>query len=196
MSATDGTNGRRWGGPLALFGEMVITGVVVAALAAPLVTALPALTAGTAHLRRQLAGESVRMADLWRDFTTAVRELWPLALGAVGAALVLLWNLSLAQAGVVPGSSGLRTLTWLLLLALAVLLLRAAADWRPGAEPRALLRTTAERAVRDPGGSTLLAFAWLMCTVFVWMLPPLLLLTGGLLSLAALAIETRRRTNA
>ncbi|RMI43545.1 hypothetical protein EBN88_06995 [Streptomyces triticirhizae] len=181
-------------GRLALFGEVVIVGVVVAVLAVPLVTLLPALAAGVAHLRRQLTGHSVRMADLARDFAVALRELWPLAAGALGGALVLLWNLSLAQAGLVPGAGGLRVLTWALLLALAVLLLRVAAAWRPGCERAALLRASAERAVRDPAGSTLLAVGVLLCGVFVWMLPPLALLVGGLLSLAAVGVAARAAT--
>ncbi|GAA3888903.1 hypothetical protein [Streptomyces sedi] len=183
---------RERAGGLALFGEVVIVGAVVAVLAVPLVTLLPALAAGVAHLRRQLTGHSVRMADLLRDFATAWGELWRLSLAALGAALVLLWNVSLAQAGLVPGAGGLRVLTWALLLAWAVLLLRVAARWRPGAERgAALLRLSAEEAPRDPGGSALLAAGVLLCGTFVWMLPPLLLLAGGLLALASLGVETR-----
>ncbi|WP_311663865.1 hypothetical protein [Streptomyces chisholmiae] len=195
----NGTGSRREkpaGAGFALFGEVVITGVVVAVLAVPLVTLLPALAAGVAHLRRQLTGHSVRMADLVGDFTTALREQWPLALGSVGAALVLLWNVSLAQAGLVPGAGGLRVLTWLLVLGLTVLLLRVAADWRPGVEPAALLRGAARRAVTDTGGSVLLAMGVLLCMVFVWMLPPLVLLAGGLLALATVAVDIRESTRA
>ncbi|SOD58579.1 hypothetical protein SAMN06297387_101219 [Streptomyces zhaozhouensis] len=187
---------RERAGGLALFGEVVIVGAVVALLAVPLVTLLPALAAGVAHLRRQLTGHSVRMADLLRDFAAAWRALWRLSVGALAAALVLLWNVSLAQAGLVPGAGGLRVLTWALLLAWAVLLLRVAAGWRPGAEggagaSAALLRGAAGAAVRDPGGSALLAAGVLLCGTFVWMLPPLLLLAGGLLALASVAVESR-----
>lgn len=193
MGTTHGAEaGRERVGGLALFGEVVITGVVVAVLAVPLVTLLPALAAGVAHLRRQLTGHSVRMAELLRDFAAALRALWPAALGSLAVAAVLLWNLSLAQAGLVPGAGGLRVLTWALLLALAVLLLRLAAGWRPGDAGRAApLRESAARAVADPGGSALLAAGVLLCGVFVWMLPPLVLLAGGLLALATVAVDAR-----
>ncbi|GAB2871428.1 hypothetical protein [Streptomyces mayteni] len=182
----------RFGTGLALFGEVVIVGALVALLVLPVVTALPALAAGAAHLRRHLSGDSVRVADLLRDFVAACRALWAAGLAVTGIALVLLWNLSLAQADVLPGAGGLLMVTPLMLLALGVVLLRAAAGWRQdGTKGPALLRESAERAVRDPGGSVLLAFGWLMCAVFVWMLLPLALLAGGLLALAAIAVEQR-----
>jgi hypothetical protein len=53
------------------------------------------------------------------------------------------------------------------------------------------VRGAAEHGWRDPVGSALLAFACAMCGVFVWMLLPLLLVTGGLLSLAAVAVDLR-----
>ena len=186
------SGGKRLGASLALFGEVVIVGVLVAVLALPVVTALPALAAGAAHLRRHLSGDSVRVADLLRDFAAACRSLWAAGLAAAVAALVLLWNLSLAQADVLPGAGGLLLVTPLMMAALGVLVLRAAAGWRPErAEPLSLVRESAEGAVRDPAGSVLLAFAWLMCAVFVWMLLPLALVAGGLLALAGIAVEQR-----
>jgi hypothetical protein len=184
---------RRWTAGFGLFGEVVITGVLVGLLTVPVVTALPALAAGTAHLRRHLSGESVRVADALRDFVAAWRALWRLALAFSGAALLLLWNLSQGQAGALPGSGGVVAVSLLLLAAWAVLLLRTAAVWRPEAASAGpeLLRSTAGLLVRDPAGSLLLAFACGMCGVFVWMLAPLALLVGGLLALATVAIEAR-----
>jgi hypothetical protein len=187
---------RRWTTGFAFFGEVVITGGLVAVLSLPLVTALPALAAGSGHLRRHLNGESVRVADALREFAVASRGLWRAALGFTGAAVLLLWNLSLGQAGVIPGSGGVMAVSVVLMVAWLVLLLRTAAAWRADDEARhggALVRGAAEHGWRDPVGSVLLAFACAMCGVFVWMLLPLLLVTGGLLSLAAVAVDLRRR---
>ncbi|WP_053171315.1 hypothetical protein [Streptomyces sp. SBT349] len=184
-------SGKRWSAGFALFGEVVITGALVAVLSVPMVTALPALAAGTAHLRRHLTGESVRVADLLRDFGAACRSLWPAALAVPAAALILLWNLSLAQAGVIPGSGGVLAITGALLTALAVLVLRAADAWHPGLDAAGTVREAAERARGDLPGSVLLAFACGMCVVFVWMLLPLALVCGGLLSLAAVGVSLR-----
>ncbi|MDT0346477.1 hypothetical protein [Streptomyces litchfieldiae] len=192
----DRTANRRWNTGLALFGEVVITGALVALLALPVVTALPALAAGTAHLRRHLSGDSVRVAELLRDFAAACRALWLAGLAFTGVALVLLWNLSLAQAGVIPGSGGMQAVTLVLLAAWAVLLLRTAAVWRPGADAAGAVREAVGRAREDVAGSVLLAFGWALCAVFVWMLLPLFLLTGGLLALAAVAVEARAAARA
>lgn len=201
-SGTDGAgrmDGRRWHTGFALFGEVVIVGVLLALLALPLVTALPALAAGIAHLRRHLAGEGVEVARLLRDTAAAWRALWPLALAFPVAALLLLWNLSLAEAGVVPGSAALRWGSLALLVAWVVLLLRTAAAWRPG-EPAPpafdALAEAVDAARRDPAGSLLLGAAAVMCAVFVWMLLPMLLFTGGLLALATVAVDLRRRARA
>jgi len=65
----------------------------------------------------------------------------------------------------------------------------------PGAAPVGswqLLSRGAGRARDDLTGSALLLAALVMCGVLVWMLTPLVLVTGGLLCLAAVAVETRR----
>ncbi|UCM87338.1 hypothetical protein [Streptomyces marincola] len=188
--------GKRWQTGFALFGEVVITGVVVALLTVPVVTALPALAAGAAHLRRHLGGDSVRMADLLRDFGAACRTLWPAALALSAAALLLLWNLSLAEAAVIPGSGGLLVVMWLLIAAWGVLLLRTAAAWRPERPAAGTVSVAARRMGEDVSGSVLLAFACGMAVMLVWMLLPLVLVAGGLLALAALAVEHRAAVRA
>jgi hypothetical protein len=57
---------------------------------------------------------------------------------------------------------------------------------------RQVLSRGAARSRDDLTGSALLLAALVMCAVLVWMLTPLVLVTGGLLSLAAVAVETRR----
>lgn len=55
-----------------------------------------------------------------------------------------------------------------------------------------LLARGAARSRDDLTGSALLLAALVMCVVLVWMLTPLVVVTGGLLCLAAVAVETRR----
>ena len=63
---------------------------------------------------------------------------------------------------------------------------------RDAAGPRQVLSRGAARSRDDLTGSALLLAALVMCVVLVWMLTPLVVVTGGLLSLAAVAVETRR----
>src|SRR5690606_5090177 len=121
--------------------------------------------------------------------------------------------------GTLPGASAVRWVTWAAAACVAVVLVRTAAAWSDGdpasarrdgpaevgaaagsggdpvAAPvgvRQLLSRGAGRARDDLTGSALLLAALVMCGVLVWMLTPLVLVTGGLLSLAAVAVETRR----
>ncbi|SFC84578.1 hypothetical protein [Streptomyces aidingensis] len=187
----------------ALFGETLLAGVAVLVLALPLVTLLPALAAGCAHLRRHLRGESEQLRAVWADFLAACRALWATALAVPAVAAALLWSMSVAEAGAVPGAAVLRPAALGLLAVGAVLLLRTAAAWSadapggtPPARPGDALRGAAEATRDDPAGSVLLFAALVMAGVLVWMLPVLLLITGGLLCLAAVAVDHRHRDDA
>ena len=69
---------------------------------------------------------------------------------------------------------------------------RTGADAVGGRTVWRLLARGAARSRDDLTGSALLLAALVMCVVLVWMLTPLVVVTGGLLCLAAVAVETRR----
>lgn len=193
----------------ALLGETLLTGLLVLVGSLPVVTLPAALAAGCAHLRRHLGGYDTSVRTFARDWLAAARSLWvlgallPLAAGAVVV------NTGLTASGVLPGASVVRWVTWGAAACVAVVLVRAAAAWSddepapgsPGTEPGlvsgpggvwVLVSRGAVRARDDLSGSALVLAALVMCVVLVWMLTPLVLVTGGLLSLAAVAVETRR----
>lgn len=204
----------------ALLGETLLTGLLVLVGSLPVVTLPAALAAGSAHLRRHLGGYDTSVRTFARDWLAAARSLWvlgallPLAAGAVVV------NTGLTASGVLPGSSAVRWVTWGAAACAAVVLVRTAAAWSddepapasPGTSPGTSLGTEpgyrpglvsgpgvwvlvsrgAVRARDDLTGSALVLAALVMCVVLVWMLTPLVLVTGGLLSLAAVAVETRR----
>jgi hypothetical protein len=193
----------------ALLGETLLTGLLVLVGSLPVVTLPAALAAGSAHLRRHLGGYDASVRTFARDWLAAARGLWvlgallPLAAGAVVV------NTGLTASGALPGSSVVRWVTWGVAACAAVVLVRAAAAWSddeqaPGSPATApglvsgpggawvLVSRGAARARDDLSGSALVLAALVMCVVLVWMLTPLVLVTGGLLSLAAVAVETRR----
>lgn len=198
--------GRRVAGEsrFALLGETLLTGLLVLVGSLPVVTLPAALAAGVAHLRRHLGGYDTSVRTFGRDWLAAVRELWLLGVFLVVAVVVVVVNTGLTTSGALPGSSAVRWVTWAAAACAAVILVRAAAAWSdddpaPGSEAtpgtggvRQLLSRGATRFRDDVTGSALLVAALAMCAVLVWMLAPLVLVTGGLLSLAAVAIETRR----
>lgn len=186
-------------GGAGLFGEVLLVVLGVSVLSLPVVTVLPALAAGAAHVRRRLSGDPGRVVDVWHDFVAALRGVWPYALGSV-ALLVLLWfNLGVTGSGALPGGTGVQVMTWLLIASLVVVLLRAAGGWRRGAAWRDVLRDAGRRTGDDLAGSALVLLAVGLCGAGVRLLAPLAVLVPGLLALAVVAVEHRtsaaRRTH-
>lgn len=193
----------------ALLGETLLTGLFVLVGSLPVVTLPAALAAGSAHLRRHLGGYDTSVRTFVRDWLAAARGLWALGALLPLAAGAVVVNTGLTESGALPGASVVRWVTWAVAACAAVVLVRAAAAWSddepapgsPGTEPGlvsgprgvwVLVSRGAVRARDDLSGSALLLAALVMCVVLVWMLTPLVLVTGGLLSLAAVAVETRR----
>ncbi|WP_205705190.1 hypothetical protein [Kineococcus indalonis] len=174
-----------------LFAETLLTGVVVALLALPLVTALPAVAGGTEHLRRHRAGEVSGVRVLLRTARTALRGSWAVS-AAVLAALALLGFNALVATGPLPGARVLLAATALLGAGVLVVALRAAGSWRPGASWPALVRAAARTSAADPGGSALVAASAAFVAVLAWMLPPLALPGAGVVVLGLVAVEARR----
>jgi hypothetical protein len=202
-------DGRRVAGEsrFALLGETLLTGLLVLVGSIPVVTLPAALAAGAAHLRRHLGGYDTSVRTFARDWLAAVRGLWILGVLLVVVAVAVVVNTGLTSSGALPGASAVRWVTWAAAACAAVVLVRAAAAWSDDGPESAspgtgsgpvpagvwqLLSRGAVRARDDLAGSALLLAALVMCVVLVWMLTPLVLVTGGLLSLAAVAVETRR----
>ncbi|MEU4364708.1 Poxvirus protein I5 [Promicromonospora sp. NPDC023987] len=201
---TPRAGGRRARGEgFALLGETLLTGVLVLAGSIPVVTVPAALAAGAAHLRRYVGGYDTSVRGYAHDWLAAVRNLWVLGVLLLGVVAVVVVNSGLTASGVLPGASAVRWVTWLAAACAAVVLIRAATAWSddaaggagtaPGAGgARQVLSRGAARSRDDLTGSALLLAALVMCVVLVWMLTPLVVVAGGLLSLAAVAVETRR----
>ncbi|GLY07859.1 hypothetical protein [Actinoplanes sp. NBRC 101535] len=168
----------------ALFGEVLLTGVLVTLASLGLITALPAAIAGAGHLRRHINGEGG--STVYADFRAALAGLPGLSAGLPLLAAVLTWNLTAGrQAGPVAFTASL------LVAALgAITVVRLAGSWRPGSV--FAFRSSLRQTVSDPVGSALIAGALLGAVAVGWMLPPLALVTPGLLLLAALAVNRRQ----
>lgn len=175
-----------------LFSEVLLVGAVTAALSLPVLTALPAMASGVAHLRRHLDGRPDALTVLWADFGTALRRGgWAFSLGWAVLLLVLGFNVTVAASGLLPAAPLVRAVSVLLAVALVVVALRSCGAWEPASSWRAAVRIGARRAVADVAGSALLAVAVGLCALIVWMLTPLVLVVPGLLALAVVAVEHR-----
>lgn len=176
----------------ALFSETLLTGVVLFVLCLPLITILPALAAGAAHLRRHLEGRPDSLGRLWSDYLTAVRTGgWLVTVGLLALTALLGFNLTLALSGVLPGGQVVAVVTVALAVGVLVVALRAAGRLPDTGQWAAALTDSALSLRTDPAGAALVASAVGLCAVMVWMLFPLLFLVPGLLALALMAVDHR-----
>ncbi|MFP3713133.1 hypothetical protein [Puerhibacterium sp. TATVAM-FAB25] len=195
--------GARRGEALTLFGEVLLTGLLVLVGSLPVVTVPAAVAAGTAHLRRQVAGLDHGAGRFAVEWWAATRRLWPLGAGALVLAALLGLNLRLVGTGALPGGEVVRWVTLAVAAAALVVLLRTAGAWsdaegapRADVGARRALAAGARAAGDDVAGSVLLLVAVGLCATFVWMLLPLAVVAGGLLSMAVVGVEARRRSTA
>lgn len=175
----------------ALFGEVLLVGAIVLVLSLPVVTVVPVLAVGVRHLRRFLVGETDSLRSLLRDLPPAMRDLWPLGPLMPAALVLLAYNVWFARTGLQPGGQAVGVVNVVVAAGVVVVALRVAGAWIPGQHWWRSVRVAARCARLDLTGSVLLVAAAVMCGVLVWMLTPLMLIVGGLLALAVLAVEQR-----
>lgn len=171
----------------------MLTGIYVAVLSIPVVTALPALTAGVRHLRRFLAGESDPVAAVWADAKAACSGVWLVAVGSLVGFFLVGLNLWAVSTGALPGGPVVGLVSAAFGAALLLGLLRAAGDWEPGARWTSLVVAGVRGIATDVAGSALLLAGVLMAGVLVWMLKPLVLVVGGLVAFAVIGVNHRAR---
>ncbi|WP_228484702.1 hypothetical protein [Microbacterium cremeum] len=179
-------------GAFALFGEVLLTGVLVAAGSLAVITLPAALAAGIRHLRRYVNAEASHARTFWQDYRRALPG--GLVVGMVGAvlALVLVLDIDLAGSGALPGGPAVAVVGWTGLVACAVALLVAAGSWTPERGWRTAVRGIPSAVAGDPIGAVYLAAAAVLAGVVTWMLIPLIIAGLGCAAFAVVAVPARR----
>jgi len=195
MRPLDGDAPDRGGGiaaGLTRLADVLVTGLLVAVAALPVVTAYVAVCAGILTLRRAAERDGgVRV----RDYVKALRAVagsgvWPFLAPVCVGGLALV-DLATLRAGL-PGSRMLGPAMIVALGLVAVVLLRAGAMWHPGQRWPVVLAAAAVRVRRDPAGSILLLLAVMATGVLAASLGPLIWpLLPGMPVLATVAVERR-----
>jgi len=175
----------------ALFGEVLLTGIIVVVLSMPVVTIPLAIAVGKRHLMRFLRAEGSQLALVAGD----VREGF---VGGVGigcawlaATAILAMDLLLVASGALPGGIAVGALAAVLLAALTMLMLWASASWTPAAGWRSAVRVGFASLRTDLVGSAYLLVGAALVVLFTWMLPPLVIPALGCVCFAAAAISAR-----
>lgn len=173
-------------GRFALFADCLLLGLLTAVCALPIITAYPAFVAACTLLRddKPLAGYLAQLVRIIRT-GPAVLVVPPLAAG------ILALDAIAVMAGV-PGSLAVALLLVTACIAGVVVGLRAAVRWRPEVTWSRLIRAAARDSLADPGGSALLALAFVAALAIAVLVPLTLLVIGGMLALAAVGVDTIR----
>jgi hypothetical protein len=177
---------------LELFAECLLLGVLVAVAALPVVTLPAALAAGCSGVRRLVDHRAAGARIFVSDLRAALRTSAPAAVGVAGGGALLGFDALVLLRAPLPGGAAVAMVVAAVGAGALVVLLRAAARWRPdGPSWVALIGFASSRARADLSGSALLAGALVAVAALTWQLPALLPLSLGCLVLAGTAVETR-----
>ncbi|WP_447009929.1 hypothetical protein [Saccharothrix hoggarensis] len=175
-----------WTRPLALLAEVLLIGVLVSVAALPVLTAVPAFAAGAVLLRELVDdGRTPTVRRFAALLGQVVRD--PVAVGAPLAVLAVAGLDLLALLGGLPGATVLGPVIGTALAAVALVLLRTAARWRPGDRWAALLAEPS----RDWAGYAYLVVALAVAVLVLGQAPAFVVVVPGLLVFAAVAVERR-----
>lgn len=177
----------------ALFGEVLLIGLLVLVVGALVVTLPVALAAGIRHLGRYVAAEDSRLGLFWRDVRAGLVGGAVVGLVALVIAAVLGVDILLARTGMLPGGVVIEAVGWTGLAALAVALLVAAGAWEPSAGWRHAVRDVPAIIRGDVRALAFYVAAVALVVILTWMLPPLLPAALGCAVLAVVAVPHRRR---
>lgn len=182
------------GGAVGPFAQMLLVGLLVCALSLPLVTAVPALAAGVGQLDAHLSARDDSLRGFWNRFVGALRQGgWWVGIATAALLVVIALNASGSFQGLVPGGALIGWASVVVGVGIALVASRAAALWHPGARWTSLLRAGADLAQTDGVGNLFILLGYGVSAVIVWMLPPLIVITPGMVALAIVASERRRR---
>lgn len=193
------TQAGQWPGAklrFALFGEVMLVGIVVLLVALPLVTIPLAVAVGNRHLTRFLRADGSQLALVAGDLREGVVGGVGIGCAWLAITAVLLLDLLLVASGALPGGVAVGVIVAALLAAVTVLMVATAAAWTPARGWRGAVRVGFATLRTDPVGSLYLLVAAGLVVLFTWMLPPLVVPALGCLCFAVAAIAVRRAARA
>lgn len=181
------------GAKFALFGEVLLIGLLITMVGLLVLTLPAALAAGVRHLRRFIAAEDSRLSLFWADVKKAILPGLVLGAGAVVLALILLLDIDLARSGFLPGGPVIEVVGWAGLAIVSLALLTAAGTWTPEVGWRGALRAIPGQVRADIAGAAYLVVTAVFVGATTWALVPLFIPAIGCAALAVVSIPERRR---
>ncbi|PSL52786.1 hypothetical protein B0I31_11173 [Saccharothrix carnea] len=184
---------KRFAAGFALFGECLTAGLLVLLAALPVVTLVPALAAGCAHIKAHVDGETTSVRAFFERVRVALPGGWAVSLGVVVGFAVLVVDVVFLRTRV-AGGGFVAVVCGVAAVGVAVVVLRVAALWAPGTRWPSVLRDASRRSAADFTGSLLLVMSLAVLLIVTWQLPPLVVPMLGCVLMAAVAVDRRHLT--
>ncbi len=181
---------------LALFGEVLMAGMLITLVSLPIVTLPIALAAGIRHLRRYVLAEGSPLSEFWLDVRRGLAGGILVGLGASALAAILAFDILLARSGALPGGAAIEVIGWAGLAAVGAAVFGLAGLWSPELGWRGAVRALPASIGADLLGALYLVAAAVFVGVLTWALLPLVIPAIGCAALAVVAIPVRPRRRA
>ena len=188
-----------------LFSEMALMSLLTFLACMLLVPWVAGVAAGSAHLRRHLFGLTDSVGTYVALLWDALRGSWLLGVASLGVLGMLVFNVGMISAGVVPGGQWGSIAMGLVAAVFWTVVVRAAGLWsnREGEARRigvrewfALLNDAARRCTEDLLGTLVIIGALVLTVAAASFFPPISILLPGLWVLAVVVADVWRTMRA
>lgn len=179
-------------GRFALFGEIMLVGLIATVLSLLVITLPLALALSARHLRRYLKGEASGPRLFWDDLKAGLGGglLVGLAMLVLLAAAIL--SLAIAPTDLTGFGAVMTVAGWLAIAAVAVTVLMLAGDWEPRTGWSGAIRRIGDRFEADPLAVVYLLLVAALVVVCAWQLGPLVIPALGVAVFLVVVLRERR----
>lgn len=175
----------------ALFGEIMLVGLVATVLSLPVITLPLAVAVSARHLRRYLKGEASGVRVFADDLKAGLGGglLVGLAMIVLVAAAIL--SLLIAPTDLTGFGTVMTVVGWIAIAAVATGVLLLAGDWEPATGWRGVLRRIGDRFEADPLATLYLLLTAVFVAVCFWQLGPLVIPALGVAIFVVVVLRER-----
>lgn len=176
----------------ALFGEIMLIGLIATVLSLPLITVPLALAVSARHLRRYLKGEGSGIRMLWADLKAGLGGGLLVGLAMLVLLAGAVFSLLIAPTDLTGFGTVMTVVAWIAIAATAVVILMLAGDWEPVTGWQGAVRRIGDRFEADPAAAVYLLLAAALVVVCFWQLGPLVIPALGVVIFAVVVLRERR----
>ncbi len=179
------------GNRFALFGEIMLVGLIATVLSLPLITLPLALAVSARHLRRYLKGEASGARLFGSDLKAALGGGLLVGLAMLAGLAAAILSLLIAPTDLTGFGIVMTVVGWLAIAAVAVIVLMLAGDWEPTTGWTGAIRRLGDRFEAGPLNAAYLLLAAALVVLSAWQLGPLVIPALGVAVFLVVVLRER-----